>query len=320
MWRYFLKIVFIVIVAVFSFSQSATASKVEIMNDVPVDSSFPSGPTSFPLEMERGETITRTIQVDNRFGKERKFKVQVEDFQGSTDDPSQTVLLQGDKSGRYSAKDWVKPELMEFTSNHAERTYFDVTVHIPESADSGDHYASVLISAEPDVKEGDIDTTKPNVRITSRVGILFFIRVRGDIVEDGRLESFQNKDFWYESTPVNFRTIYKNDGSVRIRPYGEITITNMFGSVEDILQIEPYNVLRNSVRSMTHAWDTKKFLIGKYEASIVLRNGFNDTIETKTVEFWIVPWKILTAILFGFVMVGFGIRYLKNNVELKIKK
>jgi hypothetical protein len=303
------------------FPYETNAMRVERMENVEVDEKFPIGPTQFNIVAEPGEVITKSIQVDNRFGRAQKFIIEVEDFQGSTEDPDQTVLLQGDEEGRYSAKNWIEPEFWEFTSqNHGERTFFDIVIRIPETADAGDHYGSVLVSAEPEVSLKDTENVGGNIIITSRVGSLFFITVKGDVTEDGALDSFQADNTSYEKAPVNFRSVFRNEGTVRLRPHGEIIIKSMTGATVDTIEVEPYNVLRNSVRGMNYTWNPQKFLIGKYTATITLYNGHNDTPDVQETSFWMVPWKHILAIIITLLVFITGLRFIRKNVEVKVKK
>jgi len=311
---------FIIFVCICFFPVQAFAMKTEVMENVPADNSFPVGPTSFSIDASPGDSIIKTIQIDNRFGRSKNFSISVEDFQGSESDPAQTVLLQGEKSGRYSAKDWITLESTGFTSNHhGERTRMNVTVRIPENADPGDHYASVIVSADPDAVQDQENLGEANVRIISRVGILFFIRVLGNIEEKGQLQSFESVSRWYWEQPVNFNIVYKNSGTVRTRPFGEVRITNIFGSVSGVIYVDPYTVLRNSIRGMKYEWHPENLPFGRYAATLKLYNGYNGLFEEKQIFFWIFPWKQCGVGILLAVSVFALIRFFRKNFEVKRK-
>ena len=115
----------------------AKAARVEMQNNVPNQGNFDVGPTSFSIDASPGETIVKQLQLTNRKGEDWEFSISVEDFQGSVSDPNTTVLLQGDKSGKYSAKTWITPELDKFTLKHGEREFFNVTITVPPRRGSG---------------------------------------------------------------------------------------------------------------------------------------------------------------------------------------
>lgn len=303
---------------------AAQAAKLETLKDVAVTEDFDLGPTSFSITAAPGETVTRTLQLTNRNGAEQEYVMSVEDFQGS-DDPAQTVLLQGNKVGRYSARGWVSVELDRFTIKHGDRQFFDVTINIPKEADAGDHYMSVLASATPKIEqeESRIDS-KPNVVITSRVGALFFIKVKGQTVEEGSLQSFKANRFWYEKPPVSFKIVSKNDGTVRLQPSGKIVIRNMFGSIVDSVEVKPFNVLRESMRGLDVNWDSRKFLAGRYTANLELNRGYGDQVDQRSVSFWLIPWKQLgiglAALIFAILLINFMRKRVDISIGVKKKK
>lgn len=314
----FRKIILLVIFGYLSLAaHNASAARVEDMKDVPQWNDFDLGPASFPLELSPGESITKTIQVTNRLGREAEFSVDIEDFEGSSD-LHQPVSLQGKNSGKYSAKDWIKTELDTFSLKHGQREFFDVTITVPESADPGDHYASVLVKT---TSNKDTAETGANVQLTSRVGTLFFVKVPGDVVQKGKLQSFSaTEPVVKEKKPIEFQTVFENTGTVRLTPFGSITITNMLGKQVSSIEIQPFNVLRESTRLHTEQWDPG-LGFGRYRAVIHLNNSYNNKESVEEIYFWILPVKemsiagvacILVLILFFWIR-----RYVHFQVSLK---
>lgn len=312
---------FVSLFILFNLSSNVEAYRVEKKGDIPVKDDFPIGPTQFDIVAERGDVITKQIQIDNRKGEQRKFFLEIEDFEGSLESPKENVILQGDGSGRYGAKDWFDLEMNDFEIEHGDRLFMDVTITIPEDADAGDHYASVLVSVPPKDDEM-VKMEGQNVRITSRAGVLFFIRVKGDIKEEGKTRSFETDRKWYEKDPVIFRTTFENTGSVRLRPYGKIEVKNMLGTSISSIDVEPFNVLRDSARSMTHTFENDRFLIGKYTAVLKLNRGYGGIIDETIVSFWVIPWKIILAAVVAIITIYAILRFIRNKFqfEVKIKK
>ena len=302
----------------------AKAVRMEKMEKPPERQNFDVGPTSFPIDADAGGTYTRTIQITNWKRKDVNFKVEVEDFEGSLN-PGETVKLQGGEVGRFSARDWVKPELDKFTMQFADRMFMDIVIKVPENADAGDHYASVLISDIPDAPnpEDPEGQKKSNVLISARVGVLFFIKVRGPIKEEGKLDSFTSVKKWYENThdekkPVEFRSVFSNPGSVRLQPSGKIEIRNMLGQTVDNIIVDPYNVLRDSARGMSFVWKNNGFFLGRYTAKITLDRGYQNLQDVKTVSFYMFPWKVLLLGLVIFIIFLIVMRFLVKNMDIKI--
>lgn len=320
-------VLFLLAGTLFSVSD-AKAYRVEMLKGVEPKGDFDLGPTSIGIEVSPGQIITKTLQLTNRRGKEQKFNIEIEDFQGSLDDPTQTVVLQGEKVGKYSAKNWVTTELSEFTTQHGERLFFDVTIKVPEIADPGDHYVSVLASAPPDKGKGDLGEGQ-NVLITSRVGALFFIKVKGDIKEEGALQSFQNRKKFYDDnmgknwydfeTTVPMRLLFQNTGSVRIRPSGKIEVKDWFGRKAGEVNILPFNMLRESSRYIEQNWHPTGFLFGKYTATLTLNRGYGNLSDTKSVTFWVIQWKKLLAGLLALVALILLVKILFKKVSFRVQ-
>jgi hypothetical protein len=290
------------------------AASVEMMTDVPNRNDLDLGPTSFPIEMTVGQTVTRSLQLTNRTGELADFFVEVEDFEGSQD-PNQSVALQGNKSGKYSAKDWVKPELNKFTLEHGQREHFDVTITAPEDADPGDHYVSVLVRTAP--KAGGIENM-PNVRLVSRVGSLFFIRIKGPVVEEGELTAFQTNKKVYTQAPIPMGISFKNTGTVRLTPSGIITIKNIFGRTVAVEDIDSFNALRNAVRFFSKEWTPSRWGIGKYTATLELDRGYGGQKDVQSLSFWYLPIKEILIILGGSIGVILIVITLKKNVHIEV--
>lgn len=297
------------------------ASKTEKMKPNPERGGFDMAPGSFGVEVNAGDTFKQTIQVTNWSGKTSRFKVEVEDFEGSKTVDNSGVVLQGANPGRFSARDWVKPEFWEFSMDREDRMWFDVEVTVPKNADSGDHYASVLVTmlADPVKDDQKTDKKQSNVAIQSRVGVLMFLRVRGPIKESGELQSFAVWKKWYEKTPVDFTSVFKNDGTVRLKPEGKIEIKNWFGNVVETIPVETYNVLRDSVRAMNYHWEKKGFHIGKYTAVLSLNRGYENAVDVKVVTFWMIPWKQILITLLILLVVYKTLRFVGSKFEVRRK-
>ncbi|MFZ2193782.1 MAG: hypothetical protein WAV31_06060 [Candidatus Moraniibacteriota bacterium] len=326
---FFSSLIIFLFAGLFLSTSNSLADRVEKMKEVPVKNDFPVGPSQIEIEANPGEVIKKEIQIDNRAGEKRDFHIEVEDFEGSNTNPDQTVLLQGEKGGRYGAKDWFSLEKKDFSIEHGDRQYLDVTIEIPENADAGDHYTSVLVSMIPrevEKKEGS------NVRITSRAGILFFIKIKGVATKAGEFKSFKVEKEWYWNllgekdkdgkivNAVNLETTFGNSGTVRLRPSGKIEIKNMLGKTSDVIDVEAYNVLRDSVRQMNYAWDKTGFRLGKYTATLKLDRGYDNLADTKEVSFWIIPLKQILIGVLAFFLLIIIIYLLRKNIHIQIRK
>ncbi|MBI5126408.1 MAG: hypothetical protein HZA80_01425 [Candidatus Taylorbacteria bacterium] len=279
-------------------------------------------PGKVEVFLNPGESVTRSISITNRIKRKVHFKIEVEDFVGSRDIDKPVVLLGNDKSP-YSFKDNLVPEVREFTLEFGQRINIPISINVPQDAQPGGFYSSVLISNEPDKDEQSAQNsqTVAQNKIISRLGVLFFVRVNGDANESGSVEEFRvqpSTSFIRQQGPTTFEILYNNSGSIHLVPFGTVDITNTFGRKVTTLPVDAYFSLPNSLRYRSVEWD-KVYLIGRYKATLHLNRGYGNIVDERVVTFWVIPWKILAA-LFGVIVfvVGLGY-YIASRFEFKRK-
>ena len=285
-------------------------------------SDFVLEPGKSEIFLNPGESVTKYIYVTNRIKGATKFKVEVEDFVGSRN-PNQTVVLLGNGKALNSSIDYIQPDTKEFTLNFGQKIAIPVKVSLPNNVAPGGYYGSVLISNEPEVISGvQKDTTQNFTRVISRLGTLFFIRAKGAAKESGNLEDFRiagEKQAFYEKGPLSFEILFNNDGNVHLVPYGNISVTNIFGHSIAELPVDAYFALPNSLR-FRNVLLPNEFLIGRYTAKIHLNRGYKNLLDEKTITFWVLPWKLVLGIVFGVLIVITVSIFIFKNFELKKKQ
>jgi len=297
------------------------AFEVQKLANVLVENDFTLGPGKIELFLNPGESVTRNLLITNRLGRPMKFRVELEDFTGSSTGERAAVLL-GNKRSPYSLRDFLHPEIWEFTLSHGERMVLPVTVTIPQEMEPGGLYGSVLISTSPseDFLEREEEKAKGQVRLVARVGALFFVRVKGKVKEEGRLEKFDtvNSKKFYQSGPIYFSIYYRNTGNVHLDPYGIIEVKNILGRKIGEIEIEPYFAMPNSLRYREVKWD-RKLGIGRYTATLFLNRGYNNIIDTAKITFWILPWKIILITAALFFIIIFVVWWIATHFEIRRK-
>ncbi|MDF1496875.1 MAG: hypothetical protein P1P90_02335 [Patescibacteria group bacterium] len=188
----------------------------------------------------------------------------------------------------------------------------DYTITAPLDAEPGGHYGAVFYSLEPPETDEDFVGSS----IASKTGVLFLIKVAGDIVESANIESFTSDKKVYSHLPSKFDIRIRNNGNVHFRPQGTVEIRNMWGAVVAKVPANPSNsaVLPNSIRKVNTWWtksdqlavggffagvsnEWNNFALGRYTATVNATYGSQNTaFEQKAVTFWAIPWR-LTLIL-----------------------
>ena len=298
----------IIVFIILGFLQPVLAYEIQKLTNVSVENDFTLGPGKIEVFLDPGEEVTRSLLITNRLGKIMNFKVEIEDFEGSPTGEKAAILL-GEEKGPYSLRDYLKPELVEFTLAHGERMVLPIEVLIPESMEPGGLYGSVLVSTFPleEIPERE-EVVKGQVRLIARIGSLFFIRVQGEVNEDGILEKFDTADSkrFYQKGPISFSIFYRNEGNVHLNPYGIIEIKNILGGKVAEIEIEPYFAMPKSLRYREVKWE-RGLGLGHYNATLYLNRGYDDIIDEVKISFWILPWKIILisgiAIFFLFWLI-----------------
>jgi hypothetical protein len=156
--------------------------------------------------------------------------------------------------------------------------------------------------------------------VVARIGSLFFLRVKGETVISGETKSIDiiGDNWWYEKGPIELGILYENTGSVHVNPYGQLSVTNMFGEEVGYIELEPWFVLPNSLRIREITWD-REFLLGRYTVKAEINRGYDDIIDEVSVSFWVLPWKIVGGTFLILFIILFGIRGFFRTFEFKRK-
>lgn len=277
---------------------------------------FIIGPSKFEISLDPGSSVTKILGITNRTGSTQTFRIDIEDFTGSESGQKAVVLL-GDEKGRYSLKDYIKPEVMEFTLKTKQKIALPVTISVPEDGEPGGLYGSLLVSVV-----SPADKEMGGTTIISRLGALFFVRVNGPAKEEGVLKEFKlsnpKKVFTGKEGPSGFDLVFENKGNVHLNPYGAISISNILGMDVAQIEVDPYFAMPDSLRDRHINW-SGKILLGRYTATAMINRGYGDIVDEKSISFWVLPWKILLggfAIIFIIVL---AVRLFFSKFELKKK-
>ena len=318
---YSFNIVFIIIFIFSFFSPKISFAYTKTSTNVTPQNDFIVEPGKTEIFLNPGESVVKNISVTSRVEKTVKFKLTTEDFIG-TNDAKQPVVLMGDTNSPYSLKDFIVPEISEFSLEFGEKISIPVTVTVPLNAEPRGYYGALIISNEPDkLSPENIKDTAGQTRIISRIGSLFLLRINGEGKEAGNIEGFKTigpAQTFYSARPTGFEIAYKNTGNVHLVPHGTITIKNIFGQTISTLPVDAYFVLPDSIRYREINW-TKGFSVGRYTANLSLYKGYGNEFAESKISFWIIPWKILIPVFVVIMLIIMAIYYVMTRFELRKK-
>jgi len=318
-----IKISLMIIAMFVVFHGSVLAYEIQDLTNVENANDFVLGPDKIETSLDPGGNYTTKLMITNRLGKEMSFKIQLEDFKGSRD-PEETTVLLGEEKGPYSLKDYIKPEATEFTLKHGQRMVLPVTISIPQDAEPGGLYGVILVSTNPPraIGQTEKDQATGQMNIISRLGTLVFVRVNGDVKEDGRLTEIkagkQNQKF-YEQGPITFSLYYENNGNVSVNPYGILEIKNILGKKIDEVEVKPFFAMPDSLRLREVKWN-KEMLFGRYTVTAQINRGYENIIDTKSVTIWVIPWKIVAVGIVGLALIIWFLKWIFGHFEFRKKK
>lgn len=213
----------------------------------------------------------------------------------------------------FSSESWINIEPKEFILKPQERKEIKINIKIPKNAEPGGHYATILF--EPLIPQ--TSSTK-SVGIATKVGILAFLVVKGDIVENCEIISFNTKKFWL-SIPINLEITLKNTGNIHLLPRGKIVIRNLRKKIITVLPLNNNMVLPQTSKPINIEW-TKNNIFGRYTAELELNYGSeNQSLKSNSIVFWFMPINYtLLFILLTLIVIYLTINKKKLKLVIKI--
>ncbi|MFA6547906.1 MAG: hypothetical protein WCT11_03120 [Candidatus Magasanikbacteria bacterium] len=305
------------------FARPVLAIQIENLVTTPVAGDYVIGPGKTELSLDPGGSAAKNLIVTNRYGQDMSFKIEIEDFAGSRN-PLEPLVLLGSEKGPYSLRDFLHPEIAEFTLQHGQRITIPIKIEIPRDAQPSGLYGAVIVTTRPATTTNAVgsEVVAGNITVISRLASLFFVRVNGEIKTSGQLQDFYASAKFYSDPQIPFKSLYENTGNIYLNPYGILTVYNSLGTKIEEQVVNPYFVMPGSVRQKDYLVE-RKFMFGFYKAVLQMNRGYQDVIDTKTVYFWILPWKVVTAIVAGFLILIGLLKLLhgwfKENFEIKRK-
>jgi len=282
----------------------------------PIKNDFVVSPGKIEVWLEPGSSTLREFTITNRTGKKASFKIEIEDMQGSRDVEKPVILL-GEERGPYSLKDYLEPEISEFSLEHGQRARFTFKISIPQDAEPGGKYGAVIVSKQPPPLKESNEGLK--VSVAERIAVLIFVRVKGPVKEYGLLKDFSTPKKIYTKPLIPLRIYFENNGNVHLNPYGIIKIKNLLGQTITEIEVPPFFTLPDSLKLREIFWE-RKFLFGYYTAELFLNRGYQDIIDSKTVSFWVLPvlpLAIFFVVFFAFIFIFY---WIINNIEIRKKQ
>ena len=260
--------------------------------------------------INKGEKVSGTIKLTNESNKDLKITVSKKDFTAENEEGA--AKLSDPKANKaFSLGAWV--DVTDgFDLKSKELKEVSYTISVPENAEPGGHYGSIVFSPSllnPTAFEGSSTT------ITSEIGTLILVSVPGEINYGAKLVEFSTAKKFYtnSSNLVEFITRFQNLSTVHVKPKGTISIKNMFGKNVIVLVVNENegNALPGSIRKFSNDWE-KKYGFGFYKATVNLSYSESKNISSSLI-FWIIPWKETLVVIILIALIS----YILSKLEWK---
>lgn len=165
----FLK-VFILFLIIFLLPSAVLAYE-RVKTDVKLNNGFSIFPNKCDFQLRAGTKTTKQILVTNRSQNDLNFQISAEDFVISDNSEERIKFLGKDSGGEFSLKDYLKPEINNFTLHSGEQMKFNVEIGLPENA-VGSRYAVLFVQAQ--------GAGQGQIQALSRLGTLFLVKAVAD--------------------------------------------------------------------------------------------------------------------------------------------
>lgn len=242
-------------------------------------------PATFELTANPGDIIINQLKVYNPSDSASVgVEMQIEDIAPTGEIGH--VVVEPAETETYSLARWVYVEPKEFVLEARAQKFVTFTISVPESAEPGGHYGTVLATTR-----SIIGPEMTGTIIAQRIGSLVLLSVSGELTEELIVKDFSAPRY-SEYGPVPFIIKFENTGTVHVKPRGFVTITDWLGNKVADVEFPQRNVLPNAVRRLEVSWDKKWLWVGKYTATLNGNYGVSNTpFSTAVITFWAFPWK-----------------------------
>lgn len=265
-------------------------------------------PPLIQLTIGPGETWTSNLKVINSNSYDLSYYTSVVDFIAKGEEGQGTFvpLVEEMRTGPipFSLASWIQIGKEPIAVAAGESANIPFTVHVPQDAEPGGHYAAILVGTQP----GDVALSGPSMRIASLVSSLIFVRIRGEATENGRIREFRALKTLNDTPSADFLLRFENTGNTHVQPQGDIVIYNMWGKKRGELAVNDEgnfgNVLPHSTRRFTFSWSSEGDIldVGRYSAVVTLAYGAGSKRNVSAVTyFWVVP-TVPVAIALGSIL------------------
>ena len=316
-------------------------------------------PHTFELDVFPGEVKTEEVKITNKSEVALPILARVVDFTAS-DETGGMSFDEAPEDPSISSRRWFEIENPNFILDAGETEKLNFTISVPENAEPGGHYAVMLF--EPQMPSFYFEEDKP--RVIPVIGVLFLssvkvftlepeVKEKLEVVEfavpeEERLVALENLTSAFiggivqaasevtitKKSPSSFILRVKNNDIYHIKPFGKVSIFNIFGKKIGEAEVPKTTILPGKIRQFPVEFSpeipnylkwlpesisdflAKNFFFGKYQAKLVMETSDrrqatdDDLLPLASLTFFSFPWQfwissILAISLFIFILLKY---------------
>ena len=271
-------------------------------------------PTRYDLQVNPGESQDIKITLKNISGTSIVAKSFINDFTSDNATGQPQIITNTSVFSPQSIRNFQSGLADVPLAKDASMTE-TINFSVPKSAAPGAYYGIIRYAAV----RGDLSTSAGNdVSLTASVGVVVLLTVPGNIKEQiqvNRVAVYKdtvtnNSSSFYISQPGAVGIDVKNLGNGFAQPFGNVTVSNMFGKQDYSYQLNSSTprgvVLPNASRTFKDSIHNIK-IPGRYTVTANVSYGNGGEVLISTTHFWYLPvWLIVLLVIILAVLIAVG--------------
>lgn len=202
-------------------------------------------------------------------------------------------------------------------------------INLPEGVPPADYYFSIIFTTKEKATTQNAEET--SIKFRGGIASNVLLSVNPEKRHNAVIEAFDT-DFYHQHGPISFTLRVNNPDKHMISPKGVMLITNMFGQTIGRIEIPETNVLAGSTRALVYTPKNKtkdikndqkdpsvlwneKVLLGYYRAQLSLAISESGPVYTRTIDFIVIPMKILLSTLLSLMIILLIILRIKKKLK-----
>jgi len=261
-------------------------------------------PPLLEVMMQPGRSITQVFQLTNN--SEQDLLIMPQIFAFKPNGATGQIMLETNPSpvaNFFSFESREKPN-EPFLVKAGQGRQLVLKISVPLNNPEGDYYHTLLFSSlsTPALSQSS-GASSSVIQIGSN--ILLTVSQTGKPPLGGKITQFSLPSIIDSFSPLEPTIILENTGRAFWKPFGEITLTGLFGQKKTIKLLEQ-NVLAYSSRQLNIEPFRPAIPLGPFKTQLKFTLNENGPLISQEISFWYLPYKVfgcLLVLIWGLIIV-----------------